>query len=89
MLKGLLFDCDDVPPHGAPVLDGDREVGQVTSATRAPSLQRAIAMARLAVEYAQNGSQLTVGLMDGRMKRIAATVCDIPFIDPKRTRARA
>lgn len=89
VLTGLLFDCDDVPAHGAPVLAGAREVGQVTSATRSPSLQRSIAMARLAVEYADTGTELTVGMMDGRMKRLSTTVCDIPFIDPKRTRARA
>lgn len=46
-------------------------------------------MARLAVEFSETGTELQVGMMDGRMKRIAATVTDIPFIDPTRKRARA
>jgi len=46
-------------------------------------------MARLAVEHAENGTVLEVGQMDGRMKRLTATVCNTPFYDPKRERARA
>ncbi|GAB5446220.1 DUF1989 domain-containing protein [Gymnodinialimonas sp.] len=88
-LKGLLLDQDDVPLHGAPVFLGERPVGVVTSATRSPSLERAIAMARLSIEHASPGTMLEVGMMDGRMKRLSATVADIPFIDPSRTRARA
>ena len=88
-LKGLLLNGDDVPRHGAPVLLGERQVGVVTSATRSPSLQRAIAMVRLAVEHAETGRSLDVGQMDGHMKRLPATVTEIPFIDPQRKRARA
>ena len=89
VLKGLLIGCDDVPAHGAPVFAGERQVGVVTSATRSPTLEHAIAMARLSVEYADNGTNLEVGQLDGRMKRLGATVSDIPFIDPHRKRARA
>ncbi|SLN40655.1 DUF1989 domain-containing protein [Pseudooctadecabacter jejudonensis] len=89
VLKGLLFECDDVPAHGAHVYLGERPVGVVTSATRSPTLERAIAMARLSVEVAEVGTALEVGLMDGHMKRITGTVCDIPFVDPRRERARA
>ncbi len=89
LLKGLLIGCDDVPAHGAPVYAGERQVGVVTSATRSPMLEHAIAMARLSVEHADNGTQLEIGQLDGRMKRLRATVSDIPFIDPQRKRARA
>ncbi|WP_240705137.1 DUF1989 domain-containing protein [Pacificoceanicola onchidii] len=89
VLKGLMFDCNDVPLHGAHVYAGERVVGTITSATRSPMFERTIAMARLAVEHADVGSTLEVGQMDGRMKRLTATVCDIPFFDPKRERARA
>ena len=89
VLKGLKIGCDDVPPHGAPVFSGERQVGQVTSATRSPSLESAIAMARLSVEHAENGTELEIGQLDGRMKRLTATVCDAPVIDPQRKRARA
>ena len=46
-------------------------------------------MARLAVEYAEIGTELEVGQMDGHMKRLPAKVCATPFYDPKRERARA
>ena len=88
-LRGLLFDCDDVPSHGAHVYAGERPIGVITSATRSPMFERTIAMARLAIEYADSGTKLEVGQMDGRMKRLSATVCDVPFFDPKRERARA
>ena len=42
-----------------------------------------------AVEHAADGTALDVGRMDGRMKRLSATVTSVPFIDPKRERARA
>ncbi|WP_254442407.1 DUF1989 domain-containing protein [Ruegeria arenilitoris] len=89
VFKGLLIGCDDVPAHGAPVFAGERQVGVVTSATRSPMLEHAIAMARLSVEHAENGTELEIGQLDGRMKRLCATVSDIPFIDPQRKRARA
>lgn len=89
VLKGLLLDCDDVPSHGAPVFAGERQVGAVTSATRSPMLERAIAMARLSVEYSANDTALEIGQLDGRMKRLGACVTDCPFVDPKRERARA
>ena len=89
VLKGLIFDCDDVPAHGAPVLSGERQVGVITSATRSPTYECSIAMARIAVEHAANGTELEVGMMNGRMKRLGATVTDIPFVDPQRKKARA
>ena len=89
LLKGLWFESDDVPDHGAPVFAGERPVGQVTSAVRSPMFERAIAMARLSVEFADSGTALEVGQLDGHMKRLPATVCDILFYDPKRERARA
>ncbi|WP_254796779.1 DUF1989 domain-containing protein [Sulfitobacter albidus] len=89
VLRGLKFDCDDVPAQGAAVYAGERPVGVVTSAARSPMLECAIAMVRLGVESADTGTRLEVGQLDGRMKRLGATVCDIPFVDPKRERARA
>ncbi|WP_373636874.1 DUF1989 domain-containing protein [Yoonia sp. BS5-3] len=89
ILKGMLLDCDDVPAHGAHIYLDERPVGVVTSATRSPSLERAIAIVRLAAEVAENGTELKIGQMDGHMKRLSGVVCDIPFLDPRRERARA
>lgn len=88
VLRGLWFSGDDVPVAGAHVFSGERPVGTVTSAVRSPRFERAIAMVRLAVEFADTGTLLEVGQLDGHMKRLPATVCDIPFYDPKRERAR-
>lgn len=89
VLRGLWFEGDDVPLPGAHVFDGERPVGVITSATRSPMYERTIAMARLAVEYADTGRNLEVGQLDGHMKRLPASVCATPFYDPKRERARA
>ncbi|MEM1131292.1 MAG: glycine cleavage T C-terminal barrel domain-containing protein, partial [Pseudomonadota bacterium] len=89
VLKGLKFEAHDVPLHGAQVFSGERPVGVITSATRSPMFDCTVAMARLSVEYATNDTVLEVGFMDGHMKRLPATVCDVPFFDPKRERARA
>ena len=89
VLKGLLFECDDVPAHGAPIYEGERQVGVVTSATKSPTLERAIALARLSVEHAADETVLEAGQLDGRMKRLMGKVTSIPFVDPRRERARA
>ncbi len=88
-LVGLSFDGNENPAHGDGVFDGRRQIGVVTSATRSPLLERPIAMARLAKEYADPGTALEVGRLDGRMKRLTATTTSIPFVDPTRKRARA
>ncbi len=89
LLKGLVLECDDVPAPGSSVFYGERIVGEVTSATRSPMLERAVAIARISIEHAENETRLEIGQLDGRMKRLGATVTNIPFIDPKRERARA
>ncbi len=89
ILRGLMFDCDDVPLSSAPVFDGERQVGVITSATRSPLFETAVAMARLTIEHAALGHNLEVGQLDGRMKRLTAKIVDLPFYDPKRERARA
>ncbi|MEX3009552.1 DUF1989 domain-containing protein [Hoeflea sp. TYP-13] len=89
LLKGLVLDTDEVATHGQHVFAGERPVGVVTSATRSPFLECGIAMARLSVEHADSGTELEIGQMDGRMKRLSAKVVDIPFVDPQRKRARS
>lgn len=46
-------------------------------------------MARVAIENADGGGVLEVGQLDGHMKRLPCLVTSIPFIDPKREKARA
>ena len=88
-LVGLIFNSNEFPHHGDPVFVGREQVGTITSATQSPELGCAIAMARVAVENAETGTELEVGKLDGQMKRIPCTVTSIPFIDPKREKPRA
>ena len=86
-LVGLRFNGNEVPVHGDGVYVDRRQVGVVTSATRSPVLGCAIAMARVSAEWSES-DQLEVGKLDGHMKRLTATVCAVPFVDPKRERPR-
>ncbi len=88
-LVGLRLTGNEAPNHGDPVFAGREQVGVVTSACVSPELGHAIAMARIAVEDASVGNPLEVGKLDGHMKRLPATVVDLPFLDPKREKARA
>ncbi|MGQ7845993.1 DUF1989 domain-containing protein [Granulosicoccus sp. 3-233] len=88
-LVGLIFEGDEVPAHGDPVFQQLRQIGVITSAIHSPQRQCAIAMARVAVEHASEGTRLECGRLDGQMKRLPAVVTGIPFFDPTRSRARA
>jgi aminomethyltransferase len=46
-------------------------------------------MARIAIEVSENDQALEVGRLDGHMKRLSCTVSTLPFLDPKREKARA
>ena len=68
---------------------GRQRVGVVTSGTRSPVLKKNIALARIAVQYAELDTKLEVGKLDGLQKRIPATVVRFPFYDPDKTRPRS
>jgi len=89
VLKGLRFRGHEAPTHGDPVMIGRRQVGVVTSATVSPAHDCAIAMARISIEHADTGTQIETGKLDGHGKRLLADICDVPFVDPSRSRARA
>jgi aminomethyltransferase len=88
-LVGLKFFDKEAPSHGDPVFVGREQVGVVTSATHSPHFGHAIAMARVAIEVSENDQALEVGRLDGHMKRLSCTVSTLPFLDPKREKARA
>lgn len=88
-LVGLKFAGKETPAHGDAIFVGREQVGVITSATYSPQLGHSIAMARVAIENSKEGSLLEVGQLDGHMKRLPATVCALPFLDPKREKARA
>jgi glycine cleavage system T protein (aminomethyltransferase) len=88
-LVGLELDGNETAGHGDPVYVGRRRVGVITSGTRSPTLRRSIALARNAIQYAELGTEVEVGKLDGLQKRIAARVVRIPFYDPDKTRPRS
>ena len=52
-------------------------------------LKKNIALCRMAVEYAEPGTEVEVGKIDGHQKRLSARVVPFPFYDPKKERVRA
>jgi aminomethyltransferase len=59
------------------------------SGTRSPTLRKNVALCRMAVQYAELGTEVEVGKLDGHQKRIPATVVRVPFYDPDKTRPRS
>lgn len=78
-LVGLELAGNEPAGHGDCVHVGRPEVGVVTSGTRSPVLRKNIAMARLAIEHTEPGTEVEVGKLDGQQKRIPATVVPTPF----------
>lgn len=88
-LVGLDLDGSETIGHGDPVFVGRAQVGIVTSATRSPILKKTIALARLDVTHAHEGTAVEIGKLDGHQKRLAARIAAFPHFDPKKTRVRA
>jgi len=89
VLVGLELEGNETAGHGDSVHMGRPHIGVVTSGTRSPLLRKNIALARVAVEYSEIGTQLEVGKLDGLQKRIPATVVRFPFYDPDKERPRS
>jgi aminomethyltransferase len=73
---GLQLDGKRVPRQGCPVMQGDDHVGEVTSGTYSPTLERPIAMAYVRPAAQAPGTQLSV---DIRGTQHAAVVVPLPF----------
>ena len=88
-LVGLELVGEELAAHGDCVHVGRHQVGVVTSGTRSPVLKKNIALCRLAVEYAEPGTEVEVGKLDGHQKRLPATVVAFPAYDPNKERPRS
>jgi aminomethyltransferase len=75
-LVGLGMDEAGVPRHGQAVLADGAPVGQITSGTKSPTLDRFIAMAYVPPRHAEIGACVEV---DMRGRRHAARVVPRPF----------
>jgi len=74
-LVGLSIDAPAAPDAGTAVQGGGRDIGQVTSSTWSPALNRPIALAYVHRDFVAPGTSVSV---DGR----AAHVTALPFIQP-------
>ncbi|RMG36722.1 MAG: glycine cleavage system aminomethyltransferase GcvT [Planctomycetota bacterium] len=75
---GLSLDSRRIARQGCAVFpaDGNERIGEVTSGTFSPTLQRSIAMAYVPRSFAETGTRLRV---DIRGRYETATVCPLPF----------
>jgi aminomethyltransferase len=90
-LVGLELEGNETAAHGDCVHEpgGRSQIGVITSGTRSPTLRKNVALCRMAVQYAELGTQVEVGKLDGHQKRIPATVVRFPFYDPEKKRPRS
>ncbi|HRV60896.1 MAG: glycine cleavage system aminomethyltransferase GcvT [Solirubrobacterales bacterium] len=75
-LAPFLIEGAGIPRPGNPVMIGDEAVGEVTSGTYSPSLEKGIGMAYLRADLAEPGTELEI---DVRGKRRAARVSSKPL----------
>lgn len=87
-LVGLDIVGGEIPGHGDCLRDGRAQVGEITSAMKSPVLGKVIALARVDVNYAEIGTELEIGQLDGLQKRIKATVVRFPHFDPTKERVK-
>ena len=76
-LSGFTLAERAVARHGYPLSVKGSTVGQVTSGTFSPSLERAIGMGYVATGYAQIGGTVNVVI---RGKEVPASIVEIPFV---------
>ena len=88
VLVGLEMSGDEMALHGDCVNIGRNQVGEITSSVKSPILRKNLALARVSVEYSEIGTELEVGKLDGKQKRLPAKVVPFPFYDPTKSRVR-
>ena len=84
---GLKLEGTNAPGNGAPVFQGDKQVGLVTQAMYSSLNKHNIAIARLPVDCANDGTKLVVRC--GTHGEIAATTHSMPFYDIEKKRRTA
>ena len=75
-LVGLILKDSTVPPKGAKLFSGDREVGWVSSAVKSPKLDQCIALGFPLRDFSKPGTELSI---DVEGHRRPATVHALPF----------
>ncbi|WP_240722192.1 DUF1989 domain-containing protein [Poseidonocella sp. HB161398] len=86
---GLEIEGQSPVAHGDCIRIGRAQVGEICSAMRSPQSGTWIALARLDVACAAEGTAVEVGQLDGHIKRYPARVVPFPHYDPQKTRPRS
>ncbi|HKB13089.1 MAG TPA: glycine cleavage T C-terminal barrel domain-containing protein [Vicinamibacterales bacterium] len=73
-LVGIVLDGSDAPAPGAKVTADSREIGEVTSSTISPALQRPIALGYVHRDFVRPGTKVTVAGASGE-------VAALPFVE--------
>jgi len=91
-----LYGSFGLPPHletmtcrlGVPVYKSGNQIGQATSRTWSPTLKRYLALATVASEWAEPGTEIEIEVtVEYERRRAKATVTPTPFFDPERKKA--
>jgi glycine cleavage system aminomethyltransferase T len=75
-LVGLVMNDSIIPPRGAKIFSGDREVGWVSSATRSPQLNQVIAFGFPLRDFSKPSTVLSIEIEGVRHE---VTVTSLPF----------
>ncbi len=76
-LVGMMLPEKNIARHGYSISSDGASIGQITSGTFSPSLQKSIAMGYVDVAHAEPGSKVCVAIRD---KAVEATVVKTPFL---------
>jgi aminomethyltransferase len=67
-----------IPRHGYEIVDASgNKIGEVSSGTQSPSLQKAIGMGYVPVAFSQEGSEILISIRGNKLK---AKVVKVPFL---------
>ncbi|MBB6444898.1 glycine cleavage system aminomethyltransferase GcvT [Bacillus benzoevorans] len=75
-LVGIEMIDRGIPRHGYPVYAGEERIGEVTTGTQSPTLNKNIGLALIKTEHGNPGNELFVEI---RGKRLKAKVIETPF----------
>jgi dimethylsulfoniopropionate demethylase len=78
-IRGVMFDGGPGPACGKPwpVMAGDQQVGQITSAMWSPRLERNVGLSMIARSHWAPGQAVSVHCADGVIR--PGEVCALPF----------
>lgn len=83
-MVGLRIEDRAIARHGYSILDGDDEIGHVTSGTMSPTFDTPLALGYVDSEYAEEGTQLGIEV---RNRTVDATVVNQRFLNTLETDA--